>query len=199
MRDTTDIADVTGAACTYLMNGPHPGANWTGPFPPGERVRLSDINASATTFFNVRIPGLPMSAVQADGQNVEPVETDEFQIGVAETLDAIVRPSADRACTVMAESMDRSGFVRGTLARRSGMQAAVPPLREPPRRTMLDMGMTMAMDGEPGDSGTGLENVDHRVLIRAQLRGFRLRGEFARAEGDPLANTSFVVGLRAWF
>lgn len=156
MRMTpTDIADVTGATYTYLMNGLHPGANWTGLFSPDERVRLRVVNASAMTFFNVRIPGLPMSVVQADGQNVEPVETDEFQIGVAETLDVIVRPDAERAYTIMAESMDRSGFARGTLAPRAGMQAAVPPLREPPRRTMVDMGMAMAMDGGHGASGTG--------------------------------------------
>jgi len=149
MRMTpTDIADVTGATYTYLMNGLHPGANWTGLFNAGERVRLRFINASAMTFFNVRIPGLPMNVVQADGQNVEPVDTDEFQLGVAETLDVVVTPE-DRAYTLMAESMDRSGFARGTLAPRTGMTAAVPPLREPPQRTMIDMGM------RHGDMGEG--------------------------------------------
>ncbi len=152
MRMTpTDIADVTGATYTYLMNGLHPGANWTGLFNGGERVRLRFINASAMTFFNVRIPGLPMTVVQADGQNVEPVATDEFQLGVAETLDVVVSPE-DRAYTLMAESMDRSGFARGTLAPRAGMAAAVPPLRQPPRRTMIDMGMS---HGDMGEDGRG--------------------------------------------
>ena len=143
----TDIADITGHVYTYLMNGMGPGTNWTGLFTPGERLRLRIINASAMSYFNVRIPGLAMTVVQADGQNVAPVEVDEFQIAVAETFDVIVRPPADRAYTVMAESMDRSGYVRGTLAPRAGMTASVPPLREPPRRTMVDMGMDMDMDG----------------------------------------------------
>lgn len=157
MRMTpTDIADVTGATYTYLLNGLHPGANWTGLFQPGERVRLRFINASAMTFFNVRIPGLPMTVVQADGQNVEPVATDEFQIGVAETLDVVVRPTADQAYTLMAESMDRSGFARGTLAPRPGMAAAVPALREPPRRTMVDMGM--AHGPEPDAAAAGADS-----------------------------------------
>ncbi|MEQ8857567.1 MAG: copper resistance system multicopper oxidase [Pseudomonadales bacterium] len=219
MRMTpTDIADVSGATYTYLMNGLHPQANWTGLFRPGERVRLRVINASAMTYFNVRIPGLPMTVIQADGQNVAPVETDEFQIAIAETLDVVVAPDADRAYTIMAESMDRSGYARGTLAPRPDMSAPVPPLRPPPRRTMADMGMDhrgmdhagmdhkgmpdmadhgghqMAVQASPvvchgpdhhgaGNSGvaeiqrsrvdepgTGLDEVDHRVLTYAQLR-----------------------------
>jgi CopA family copper-resistance protein len=138
-----DIADVTGHTYTYLMNGMHPEANWTGIFQPGERLRLRVINASAMSYFNIRIPGLPMTVVATDGQNVEPVETDELQIGVAERFDVIVQPKADTAYTLMAESMDRSGYARGTLAPRAGMSAAVPPLREPPERTMIDMGMAM--------------------------------------------------------
>ena len=129
-----DIADVTGHTYTYLMNGMHPEANWTGIFQPGERLRLRVINASAMSYFNIRIPGLPMTVVATDGQNVEPVETDELQIGVAERFDVIVQPKADTAYTLMAESMDRSGYARGTLAPRAGMSAAVPPLREPPER-----------------------------------------------------------------
>ncbi len=140
----SDIADVTGYTYTHLMNGVHPAGNWTALFKPGERVRLRIINGSAMSYFNVRIPGLPMTVVQADGQNVEPVETDEFQIGVAETFDVIVSPTADEAYTIMAESMDRSGYARGTLAPRAGMTAAVPPLRERPLRTMIDMGMDMS-------------------------------------------------------
>lgn len=120
-----DIADVTGATYSYLMNGVHPDANWTGLFTPGERVRLRVINASAMTYFNVRIPGLAMSVVAADGKEIQPVETDEFQIGVAETFDVVVQPKTNRAYTVMAETMDRSGYARGTLAPRAGMVAPV--------------------------------------------------------------------------
>lgn len=141
--DPTDIADITGHIYTYLMNGQGPETNWTGLFTPGERVRLRFINASTMTFFNVRIPGLPMTVVQADGQNVEPVPVDEFQIGVAETYDVIVTPGDQPAYTVMAESLDRSGHARGTLATRAGLAAPVPPLRKRPLRTMVDMGMKM--------------------------------------------------------
>ncbi|MGE0624850.1 MAG: copper resistance system multicopper oxidase [Pseudomonadales bacterium] len=149
MRMTpTDIADVSAATYTYLMNGLHPGANWTGLFSPGERVRLRIINASAMTFFNVRVPGLPMTVVQADGQNVEPVVTDELQIGIAETYDVLVEPDG-QAHTIMAESMDRSGFARGTLATAAGLTAAVPALRKPPLRTMIDMGMDHGGDHAP--------------------------------------------------
>ncbi|MES1930910.1 copper-resistance protein, CopA family [Salinisphaera dokdonensis CL-ES53] len=139
-----DIADVTGHTYSYLMNGVHPEANWTGLFTPGERIRLRVINASAMTYFNVRVPGLPMQVVAADGKEVQPVETDEFQIGVAETLDVVVQPRADQAYTIMAETMDRSGYARGTLAPRAGMVAPVPALREQPQRTMMDMGMDMS-------------------------------------------------------
>ena len=139
----TDIADVTGYLYTYLMNGQGPDRGWTGLFAPGERVRLRFINAAALSYFNLRIPGLPMTVVQADGQEVEPVTVDELQMAVAETFDVIVTPSEDRAYTIVAESMDRSGYARGTLAPRAGMTAAVPELREPPRRTMVDMGMAM--------------------------------------------------------
>ncbi|WP_421789214.1 copper resistance system multicopper oxidase [Hyphobacterium sp.] len=137
----TDISDVTGATLDFLMNGHGLDDNWTGLFEPGERVRLRFINASAMTFFNVRIPGLPMTVVQADGLDVQPVETDEFQIGVAETYDVVVQPRGDRAYTLMCETIDRSGYVRGTLAPRLGMVAPVPALRPRPTTTMRDMGM----------------------------------------------------------
>lgn len=139
--DPTDIADVTGSTYTYLINGHGPQENWTGLFKPGERVRLRFINASAMTIFNIRIPGLPMTMVQADGQNVRPVETDEFQISVAETYDAIVTPTEDKAYTLVAESIDRSGMSRATLAPRLGMVAPVPLLRPRPTLGMKDMGM----------------------------------------------------------
>ena len=156
-----DIADVTGSTYTYLMNGRHPAAGWEGLFQPEERIRLRVINASAMTYFNFRIPGLAMTVVGADGEEVEPVETDEFQIGVAETYDVIIEPRADTAYTLMAESMDRSGFALGTLAPRAGMRAAVPPLREPPQRTMVDMGMDMshgAMGGMAAGEMSGMSD-----------------------------------------
>lgn len=139
--DPTDIADVTAATYTYLINGHGPIENWTGLFRPGERVRLRIINAAAMTIFNVRIPGLQMTVVSTDGQNVRPVTIDEFQIGNAETYDVIVQPTEDRAFTFVAESIDRSGMCRATLAPRLGMRAPVPPLRERPVLTMKDMGM----------------------------------------------------------
>lgn len=151
-----DIQDVTGYTYTFLMNGLPAAANWTALFRPGERVRLRFINGAAATFFNVRIPGLPMAVVQADGQNVRPVTVDEFQIAVAETYDVIVQPPNDRAYTVFAEAMDRSGYTCGTLAPRAGMSAPVPPLRERPLRTMVDMGMDMGeMPGMKTGAGTG--------------------------------------------
>src|SRR5690606_33084391 len=109
-------------------------------FRRGERVRLRFINAASMSIFNVRIPGLPMTVVQADGQNVQPLETDEFQIGVAETFDVVVRPEQD-AYTLVCESNDRSGLARGTLAIREGLEAPVPPLRPRPTLSMKDMGM----------------------------------------------------------
>jgi len=152
--DPTDIADVTAATYTYLVNGHGPAENWTGLFRPGERVRLRIINAAAMTIFNLRIPGLPMTVVSADGQNVRPVTVDEFQIGNAETYDVIVQPTEDKAFTLVAESIDRSGMGRATLAPRLGMTAPVPPLRPRPTLTMRDMGM--------GDMGMG--GMDHGAM-----------------------------------
>ncbi|MDZ3831715.1 MAG: copper resistance system multicopper oxidase [Sphingopyxis sp.] len=139
--DPTDVADVNGSTYTFLINGHGPRDNWTALFAPGERVRLRIINASAMTIFNVRIPGLRLTVVQADGLNVRPVEIDEFQIGVAETYDVIVTPIEDRAYSFVAEANDRSGLARATLAPRAGMVAPVPALRARPLATMKDMGM----------------------------------------------------------
>ena len=139
--DPTDVSDVTGATYTYLVNGHGPADNWTGLFAPGERVRLRIINASAMTIFNIRIPGLRLTVVQADGQNVQPVPVDEFQIAVAETYDVIVEPVDRRAYTLVAEAWDRSGMARATLAPAIGMTAPVPALRPRPLATMKDMGM----------------------------------------------------------
>ena len=165
--DPTDISDVTGSTYTYLINGHGPQENWTGLFAPGERVRLRIINASAMTNFNVRIPGLPMTVVLADGQPVQPVEIDEFQIGVAETYDVIVRPVSDAAYGLIAESIDRSGQVRGTLAPRLGMVAAIPPMRERPLLTMRDMGMgDMGSDmaGMDMSGGSDMAGMDHSKM-----------------------------------
>jgi CopA family copper-resistance protein len=139
--DPTDIADVTEATYTFLINGHGPQENWTGLFRPGERVRLRIINAAAQTIFNIRIPGLTITVVAADGQNVRPVAVKEIQIGNAETYDVIVQPAEDRAFTFVAETIDRSGTGRATLAPRLGMTAPVPPLRKRPTLTMKDMGM----------------------------------------------------------
>jgi CopA family copper-resistance protein len=150
--DPTDIADVTGSTYTYLVNGHGPTENWTALFRPNERVRLRVINASAMTIFNVRIPDLHMTVVNADGNNVRPVDVDEFQISVAETYDVIVQPTKDRAFTIVAESVDRSGMARATLAPRPGMSAPVPPLRRRPTLGMEAMGMAMNHDS-PAEMG----------------------------------------------
>lgn len=138
--DPTDIADVTGATYTYLVNGLAPADNWTAIFTPGQRIRLRLINGSAMTYFDLRIPGLRLTVVQADGQDVEPVVVDELRIAAAETYDVIVQPEQDRAYTLFAESMDRSGYARGTLATRQGMSAPVPERRPRPLRRLADMG-----------------------------------------------------------
>jgi len=147
----TDILDVSGATYTYLINGQPPGANWTALFRPGERVRLRFINGSSMSIFDVRIDGLPMTVVQADGNDVAPVAADQFRISVAETYDVIVQPTADRAYTIFAQAEDRTGYARGTLAPRGGMAAAIPPMDPRPMRTMADMGMAGMEHGEmPG-------------------------------------------------
>lgn len=136
----TDIMDVTGAAYTFLINGNSPAANWTALFKPGEKIRLRFINSAAMTTFDVRIPGLPLTVVAADGSDVAPVVVGEFRIGVAETYDVIVTPR-DAAFTIFAQAEDRSGYARATLAPRPGMTAALPPMDPRPLRTMQDMGM----------------------------------------------------------
>lgn len=155
----TDLADVSGATYTYLLNGQAPNMNWTGLFRPGEKLRLRFINGSAMTYFDIRIPGLKMTVVASDGQYVNPVEVDELRIAVAETYDVIVEPTGE-AYTVFAQSMDRTGYARGTLAVREGLAAQVPPLDPRPLVTMDDMGMGGmdhgSMDGMSGmDSAAG--------------------------------------------
>ncbi|WDA40991.1 copper resistance system multicopper oxidase [Erythrobacter sp. BLCC-B19] len=158
----TDIADVTGSTYTYLANGRGPKEGLEYLFTPGERIRLRIINGAAQTFFNLRIPGLPMTVIAADGQNVKPVEVDEFQIGAAETYDVIVTPTAE-AYTVVAESMDRSGMALATLASRPGARAAIPPPRKAPLLDMGDMGMNHGEMGA-GHSMDGMAMRDTLLL-----------------------------------
>ncbi len=158
----TDILDVTGSTYTYLANGRGPEEGLEYLFNPGERVRLRIINGSAMTFFNVRIPGVKFWVVGADGQNVRPVEVEEFQIGTAETYDIVVEPTGE-ARTIIAESMDRSGMAVATLASRPGARASVPPLRDPPLLTMADMGMNNGSGGM--DHGGGdMAGMDHSAM-----------------------------------
>ena len=161
-----DIADVTSATYIYLMNGNPPGANWTALFNPGERVRLRFINGSAMTLFDVRIPGLPMTVVQADGNCVQPVTVDEFRMGVAETYDVIVQPREEKAYTIFAQPEARGRYARGTLAPRMGMAAEIPPMDPYPLRTMADMGMagmahmkSMKMSGMRSDQMPGAKDM----------------------------------------
>ncbi|MGE5564464.1 MAG: copper resistance system multicopper oxidase [Bacillota bacterium] len=163
--DPADIADVTGSTYTFTVNGYGPFDNWTGLFTPGERVRLRIINAAAQTNFNVRIPDLHMTLVQADGQDVKPVTVDEFQIGVAETFDVIVTPG-DRAYSFVSESIDRSGLGRATLAPRAGMSAPVPPLRPRPLLTMKDMGMGAHSASMEGMAGMDMPNSPNVAATR---------------------------------
>jgi len=193
----TDIADVTGHHYTYLMNGQGPEAGWYGLFEPGERVRLRFVNAGTMSYFNVRIPGLPMTVVQADGQDVEPVTVDEMQMAPAETFDVVVEPLEGRAYTVFAESMDRSGYARGTLAPREGMPALVPELREPPVRTMVDMGMPMdgmAMEA-PAPAGTdmpGMPGMEMPGMPGMAMPGMDMPAVEGEA-GDGMAGAGPVV------
>ncbi|HEU4653006.1 MAG TPA: copper resistance system multicopper oxidase [Steroidobacteraceae bacterium] len=163
----TDLADVSAAAYTYLMNGVTPASNWTGMFSRGERVRLRFINAGAMSIFDVRIPGLKMTVVAADGQDVEPVTVDEFRISAAETYDVIVEPNDDRAYTIFAQSLDRSGYARGTLAPSIGMQADIPPLDPRPLLSMMDMGMAHDMSGNPA-------SMDHSQMDHSRMDHSRM-------------------------
>jgi L-ascorbate oxidase len=158
----TDIADVTGYA--FLANGKTAAQNWTGLFKPGERVRLRFINGSAMSYFDVRIPGLKMTVVQADGNDVLPMPVDEFRIAVAETYDVIVQPKEDKAYTIFAQSMDRTGAARGSLAPREGMAGEVPPLSPRPLLTMADMGDMGGMGGMDHAAMGGMGGMDHAAM-----------------------------------
>ena len=157
-----DAIDVSGFTYTYLMNGATPASNWTGLFRPGERVRLRFINGSANSYFDVRIPGLEMTVISADGQDVHPVEVDEFRIAVAETYDVLVQPREDRAYTIFAQSIDRSGYARGTLAPRPGIEAEVPTMDAVPTLTMVDMMGAMAQGSRGKEEG--MAGMDHGAM-----------------------------------
>lgn len=182
--DPTDIADANGSTYQFLVNGHGPNDNWTALFTPGERVRLRVINASAMSIFNVQIPGLKLTIVQADGLNVRPVAVDEFQIAVAETYDVIVTPTDDRAYTLVAEANDRSGLGRATLSPRAGMAAEVPPLRKRPLATMLDMGM-----GDMGGMGGSKSGMDH-----GEMPGMA-SGAMASMDHSTMTGMSGMAGM----
>ncbi|MBN9477211.1 MAG: copper oxidase [Bordetella sp. SCN 67-23] len=175
----TDIADVGGYTYTYLLNGQAPDGGWTGLFKPGERIRLRFINGSAMTYFDVRIPGLKMTVVAADGQHVKPVAVDEFRIAVAETYDVIVEPAADEAYTIFAQSMDRTGYARGTLAVREGARAPVPALDPRPILAMEDMGMDHG--GMAGMDHGSMAGMDHGAMSAMQSHP-------ASEAGNPLVD-----------
>lgn len=174
----TDLADVSAYTYTYLVNGATPADNWTGLFRPGERVRLRFINSGAMTFFDVRIPGLEMTVVQTDGQNVDPVTVDEIRIGVAETYDVIVEPK-NQAYTIFAQSMDRTGYARGTLAPRPGMSAEIPALDRPELLTMADMMGDMGAGAMA--SMSGMDHAGHGMSMAASASRVR----HARTEFGP--------------
>jgi len=172
-----DISDITGYTYTFLMNGHAPASGWTGLFNKGERVLLRIINAAAMTLFDVRIPGLKMTVVAADGQYVEPVTVDEFRIGVAETYDVLVEPSADVAYTVFAQAIDRTGFARGTLTPDLSLTAAIPKLDDAPILTHEDMGMSMegmdhgSMPGMDHSSMLGMEHSTMQSMDHSKMQG----------------------------
>ena len=155
----TDLSDISASTYTYLVNGHNSADNWLGLFKPGEKIRLRFINASAQSFFDVRIPGLKMTVVAADGQNIDSVDVDEFRIGLAESYDVIVTPE-ESVYTIFAQSMDRTGYVRGTLATQSGLSAAVPALDKAEPLTMEDM--MGAMDH-------GMAGMDHSNMTPEQM------------------------------
>ena len=158
--DPTDIADVGNY--TLLVNGLPSDRNPSFYFTPGEKVRLRIINGSAMSFMDVRMPGMTMTVVAADGRSVEPVKVDEFRIGVAETYDVVVEPKDDRAYPLWVETLDRKASVLAALAPRDGMTVAAPAPR--PRQVLLmsEMGSMggMAMGGKPGKTADGMAGMD---------------------------------------
>ncbi|AZD79460.1 copper resistance system multicopper oxidase [Pseudomonas chlororaphis] len=192
----TDLADVSGYTYTYLINGQSPGGNWTGLFKPGEKLRLRLINGSAMSYFDLRIPGLKMTVVAADGQYVQPVSVDELRIAVAETYDVLVEPGSQEAYTLFAQAMDRSGYARGTLSQRPGLSAPVPPLDPRPLISMADMGMDhgsmagMDMGAMPGMDHGQMQGMDSSNMAGMDhgAMGGAMQSHPASEDGNPLVD-----------
>ena len=167
-----DLSDVTGYTYTFLMNGVAPEDGWLGLFKRGEKVRLRFINGAAMTIFDVRIPGLKMTVVAADGQNIEPITIDEFRIGVAETYDVVVEPSIDSAYTIFAQSIDRTGYTRGTLSPDADWSAEIPPMDPPALLGHREMGMG-GMDHSQHDMSnmSGMDDMDHSQHDMSKMSG----------------------------
>ncbi len=188
----TDLADISAHTYTFLTNGTTPAGNWTGIFSPGEKVRLRFINGAANTLYDVRIPGLKLTVVQSDGQDVEPVSVDEFRFGPGETLDAIVTPNED-AYTIFAQSMDRTGYARGTLAVRKGLSAPVPELDAAQWLTMTDMMGSMDHSAHGASAGSADMSrsrnsdmpMDHDMVGETASSAQQVRVRHASSEFGP--------------
>ena len=190
-----DIADVTGSTYTYLLNGHSPEENWSALFKRGETVRLRVVNGSAMSYFDLRIPGLKMTVVAADGQPVQPVEVDEFRIAVAEAYDVLVTPEDDKAYTIFAEAMDRSGYARATLAPRPGMEAPVPEQRQIADRGMEAMGAHAGMDHS---QMAGMDHSQMAGMDHSQMAGMD-HSQMAGMDHSKMAGMdhSKMTGLQA--
>ena len=192
----TDLADVSGYTYTYLMNGQAPNGNWTGIFKPGEKIRLRFINASAMTYFDVRIPGLKMTVVAADGLHVKPVSVDEFRIAVAETYDVIVEPDSEQAYTVFAQSMDRTGYARGTLAVQEGLSAPVPSPDPRPLIAMGDMGMDHgSMGGMDHGNMVGMDQGNMAGMDHGSMQGGMAGMDHSQMAGMDHSNMAGMAGM----
>jgi CopA family copper-resistance protein len=189
----TDLGDVSGYTYTYLMNGTTPAGNWTGIFRPGEKVRLRFINGSSSSIFDVRIPGLKMTVIAADGQDVQPVAVDEFRISAAETYDVIVEPQEARAYTLFAQSIDRSGYARGTLAPRAGMEAEVPALDRRRWLGMQDM-MGAMSHADHGGGDAAMPGMDHGSMDHGGMDHGSMAGT-AAAPSVHHARTEYGPGV----
>lgn len=183
-----DLADVTGFTYTYLMNGSNPATGWTGLFKRGEKIRLRFINAAAMTIFDVRIPGVKMRVIESDGQGLEPVTVDEVRIGVAETYDVLIEPEVD-ACTVFAQSIDRSGYALGRLVTDASLQPEVPALDEPQSLTHADMGMGHSGHMSPS---AGMDHHSHHGHSKPDLAMGSGKAGFGSAQ--PVTHAPTEVG-----
>jgi FtsP/CotA-like multicopper oxidase with cupredoxin domain len=186
-----DLSDVTGYTYTFLMNGATPEVGWLGLFERGEKVRLRFVNASAMSIYDVRIPGLKMTVVAADGQNIEPVSIDEFRIAVAETYDVVVEPSADSAYTIFAQNIDRTGYARGTLSPDPDWTAEVPQVDPPVLLGHQDMGMG-GMAGMDHSKMSGMEGMDHSKM--SGMEGMD-HSEMSGMEGMDQSEMSGMEGM----